>query len=604
MDGSDAVTRLQRERATLERLAGLDAVPTLHDYFVAGEHHFLMQSFVEGESIHTCLARRSPLVLQELLPEAADEHAAWAMDICTKVERAVAAVHERGLAILDVHPSNVLVGPEGEVTLIDLEMATDLSDPRPQTLADPSFMAPRGMTGAEVDRYALACLRLYVFLPLTSLFGMRLEKAWDLAEAIAELFPTAREFVADAARTIAGPVQETTRSHFLHGWEEAREGMTRAILASATPERNDRLFPGDIQQFASGGLNLGWGAAGVLYALQATGAGRYPAHEEWLVSRALDPAPGSRFGLYDGLHGVAYVLERLGREEEALAVLDRCRSELRGKLGHFGLDMIGGASGIGLNLLHFADVTGDGELLDEAVAVAEMVAERLGDEDSVPTVSGGEHPYAGLTRGSSGPAVLFIKHYDRTGDERWLDLAATAIRQDLRRCIIRPEDGALEVDEGWRSCPYLADGGVGIGFALQDYLARRDDESFRSSLATIRRSATPPLCLEPGVLYGRGGMLLFLAREHPPGTAAERDPFVAAHVERLAWHAIPFGGGMAFPGEQLMRLSMDLASGTAGVLMAVASALHEEPVHLPFLERPEPARRAQELVATTSDGRR
>lgn len=33
-----------------------------------------------------------------------------------------------------------------------------------------------------------------------------------------------------------------------------------------------------------------------------------------------------------------------------------------------------------------------------------------------------------------------------------------------------------------------------------------------------------------------------------------------------------------------MRLSMDLAEGTAGVLLAVGAALADEPVYLPFLE--------------------
>ena len=32
--------------------------------------------------------------------------------------------------------------------------------------------------------------------------------------------------------------------------------MALAILSSATPQRDDRLFPGDIQQFGSGGLGL------------------------------------------------------------------------------------------------------------------------------------------------------------------------------------------------------------------------------------------------------------------------------------------------------------------------------------------------------------
>jgi hypothetical protein len=55
-------------------------------------------------------------------------------------------------------------------------------------------------------------------------------------------------------------------------------------------------------------------------------------------------------------------------------------------------------------------------------------------------------------------------------------------------------------------------------------------------------------------------------------------------VRRLAWHALPYGGGLAFPGEQLLRLSMDLATGTAGVLLALAMARRERPVSLPLLD--------------------
>jgi hypothetical protein len=78
-------------------------------------------------------------------------------------------------------------------------------------------------------------------------------------------------------------------------------------------------------------------------------------------------------------------------------------------------------------------------------------------------------------------------------------------------------------------------------------------------------------------------MILHLSRGHRPGTAC-RDPKVAAHVRRLGWHALSYEGELAFPGDQLLRLSMDLGSGTAGMLLALGAALHDEPVHLPFLE--------------------
>jgi hypothetical protein len=364
-------------------------------------------------------------------------------------------------------------------------------------------------------------------------------------------------------------------------WPRARESMAEAILASATPDRDDRLFPGDVQQFTTGALNLAHGAAGVLYALQAVGAGQYPDHEEWLVERATNPEPATRVGFYDGLHGVAYTLERLGRRRDALRVLDVCDRRVGRNWDRLGLDLMSGLAGVALNLAHFAEATGDSALWDAAWQVADIVAQRLGAEDAVPQISGGKQPYAGLLRGSSGPALMFLRLFEHGGDSALLDLAATALRQDLRRCV-RTDHGTLNVNEGWRTMPYVADGSVGIGFVLDGYLAHRHDDRFADAAALIRPAAAGQYYAHSGLFYGRAGMLLYLSRAHPRGTAW-RDATVATHIGRLGWHALLHEGRLAFPGDQLLRLSMDLATGNAGVMLALGAALHDAPVGLPFL---------------------
>jgi hypothetical protein len=133
--------------------------------------------------------------------------------------------------------------------------------------------------------------------------------------------------------------------------------------------------------------------------------------------------------------------------------------------------------------------------------------------------------------------------------------------------------------------PYLADGSVGVGLVLDHYLTHRYDEQFAAAATAIRLAAESPFYVEPGLLHGRAGMILYLSRKYPTGTAA-RHGTVAAQLRRLAWHAIDYQGDLAFPGEELLRLSMDLATGNAGVLLAVGTALHPEPVHLPFLPAP------------------
>lgn len=76
-------------------------------------------------------------------------------------------------------------------------------------------------------------------------------------------------------------------------------------------------------------------------------------------------------------------------------------------------------------------------------------------------------------------------------------------------------------------------------------------------------------------------MILHLARTTAPGADHER---LGEQIAGLGWFAMSYQGQLAFPGHQMMRLSMDLGTGTAGCLLALGAALDARPAaHLPFL---------------------
>ncbi|SDY91973.1 Protein kinase domain-containing protein [Micromonospora pattaloongensis] len=586
--GADAVARLAREAENLRHLAEVPQVPRVHDEFTLGDHHFLALEFIEGEPLNRALVARYPLTDADASPERFAAYTAWALRVYEQVERAIDAIHERGIVYGDLHLFNIMVRPDDTVALVDFEVAAPAGADTPPALRNQAFAAPRERTGAAVDRYALACLRLALFLPLTQVLRLAPAKTGHLAEIIAARFPVPPAFLDEAVAEITGVPRAVSRSVTAGpadfspdsgDWPLLRRQLAAGIIASATPYRDDRLFPGDIDQFRTGGLNLAYGAAGVLHALHATGAGRYPEHEEWLVKRALNPPSGTRCGFYDGLHGVAYALEQLDRRQDALDVLDICLGEPWEELGH---DLVSGLSGVGLNFAEFAGRTGEAVFRDAAWRAAELVTAQIAS-DTDATVSGGRHPYAGLTRGRTGPALLFLRLYEVTGDAGLLDHAATALRQDLRRCVVR-DDGAMEVNEEWRTMPYLAHGSVGIGVVLDQYLRHRHDGEFAAASAAIRRAARSPFYAQSGLFAGRAGIIAYLAARVTAAagdTGADRQE-LTAQVRRLAWHALPYRGFLAFPGEQLLRLSMDLATGGAGVLLAAGAALHDQPVTLPF----------------------
>jgi predicted Ser/Thr protein kinase len=587
--GRDAVARLQHERDMLERLAGLDVVPAVRGYFTLGGHHFLVQELIDGNPLQRLLVQRYPLTQATCSAETIAEYTRWALELLPRVERAVAALHERGVVFDDLQPNNILITGDGRPVLIDFEVATLAADDARAALATPAFAAPRDRFGVAVDEYAVACLRLGLFAPqLTTTVQLHRAKAVQLAELITETFPVPPGMLEDAVQTIMGaeserpdgPADAAPPEPGRDDWPAVRDALARAIVASATPDRDDRLFPGDVAQFApGGGVNLAYGAAGVLHALAETGAGRFPEYEAWLRERALNPAPDSGLGFYDGLHGIAYVLDRLGHRQDALDVV---QIFLREQWEQLDLSLFSGLSGAGLNLLHLADVAGEPVFRDLAHRIVAICADRLGGPDDVPEVSGGTNPRAGLMRGSAGPALLFVRAYEQTGDPALLDKAADALRQDLRRCS-PAADGSLQVNEGWRVLPYLDFGSVGIGLVLARYLEHRADETFTRALSEIRRVARSRFFVQSGLLTGRSGIIAALGTGLRPGRT-DRDPLISAQVSGLRWHALPYGGGLAFPGDQLLRLSMDFGTGTAGALFALGSALDTRRVFLPFFE--------------------
>ena len=59
-------------------------------------------------------------------------------------------------------------------------------------------------------------------------------------------------------------------------------------------------------------------------------------------------------------------------------------------------------------------------------------------------------------------------------------------------------------------------------------------------------------------------------------------------MRRLGWHALVRGGNLVFPGPQLLRLSLDVATGSAGILLALHAVFEDGGSFLPYLATRSP----------------
>ncbi|WP_037623683.1 class III lanthionine synthetase LanKC [Streptomyces aureus] len=599
--GVDAVTRLRQEHDMLARLAGSPGVPELHELLTVWEHHFLVQEFVEGQSLSEWLTAKYPLIHPDADDGAVAEYTREAIAIVDRIEHVLKAMHARGVVFGDLHPRNLIIRPGGDICFIDFELASPVDAFVRPALGAAGFTAPRGYTGPEIDLYGLAAIRLWLFLPLAQLPTLDAGKGIELADVIESRFPVPPGYTAEIRRMLAPSpddgrtprpelgLRRAETQALLSGpgadWPAIRDSLAAGIGAMATPDRDDRLFPGDIAQFTQGSLGLAHGAAGVLYALHVTGAGTDADHVRWLVDAARTRPV--RPGLYTGGHGVAYTLDLLGERDAALALLERLAPEDADSPP--GPDLSSGRAGIALTLAHFAAVMDDRDLLDTALAHARTAADELEKEGP----SSGRRK-AGLMAGASGAAIALVRLYEQTGDHGLLERAQTLLELDLERCVTAA-DGTVQVLDEYRVLPYIETGSVGIGLALDALLVHHPASPTARFRAPISRAAEPEFIIQPGLFNGRAGLLGYLAltrpRPCPPGTghsprprtpedveaAAHRQTALDRHRRLLALHQISYQGHLAFPGDQLLRLSADLATGSAGVLLALGTALAGTP---------------------------
>ncbi|MBW1596574.1 class III lanthionine synthetase LanKC [Streptomyces sp. JJ38] len=587
VDGRDAVYRQERERLALEKLADTEVVPALYDFRKGREHWFLVREFIEGEPLGREMIQRNPLARGSEDPQDFADYADWALGILDGVERGVDSLHARGIVFGDLHPSNILVRPDGGVGFIDFEAAAPVEEAERQTMGAAGFTAPDGVTGFAIDRYALGCLRLAVFNALTSLLPWGPRKTEDLIAAVTARFPVPEDF-AHRVRADLGLTEHQTPTPWPSGeaaemraaWPELAAALGQGILECAETGRDDRLFPGDPDQFLTpeGTTAFAHGTAGVLWALAESGVPVPGQHIDRLVrdTRQLsDPRPD----FFHGLAGIAYALDRLGRPREAAALLPHLDGEAAEGLG---VSLMSGLSGIGLTLLHFARRTGDDLLLARARRLADRV------RDTAPGEPGDASRF-GLLRGPSGGALFLLRLFEETGDSALLDDAVTAARADLAALGWTGEE--FPADAPGRM-PLLGMGCAGTGMVLHDLLRHRPDAGLARARDAVAASAARQYLPQAGLFHGRSGTLLALHHLTGPSADGRPAPSALRHVRDHALQVVrlaPDGDDadagperVGVLGHDSLRISTDLATGGAGVLLALGAVLSDTPASLPF----------------------
>ncbi len=584
-DGSDAVARLANEYELTQQFQENAAIVRCIDYFTHSEHHFLVEEFVEGITLNKELVTRHPLIRANQTLEDRIAYRDWVLDVTGQLTDLVQALHARGVVYADLHPNNIMITSDGAVKMIDFEMAYKVEDEKAARPAGaPGFMPPDGRTGFAADLYSLACIKLSMFIPLTMVLDLDLSKAVQLVDEARTAFDLPESYCRSIIEGIRPPVTPNNASihsrrvnEIVDTWDIGRPSgldgltaaITRGIVDSADFGRADRIFPGDIAQFSENAVSIAYGAAGNLLTVSDSLGERAEEVLDW-IEHAVNSAQGFGPGFYNGLAGAAYTFRRFERHDVAdLWVNELCRLPFE----KYTSDLYSGLAGIGCYLIDEMARTPSNEIADAIERIRAVMAARSGDTTESIRRDGGQLAVAtgkgGLLRGHSGHALFWIRSYEELGAPADLDRAHEALKVDLDVLLDCP-DGSLQLNEGWRTLPYIGSGAAGVGLVLARLGQNMDISRYEETLARIAKSTTAEFCVQSTFMNGRAGFVYFLSKMVASGRTQYREA-LERQVERLRLHAVHRGVGIYFPGEQVLRCSTDWASGSAGVLDAIRS---------------------------------
>lgn len=151
-----------------------------------GEHNFIAMQYVEGDEV-SALLKQGRLEVNQ------------ALDFAEQITRALSAAHGRGIIHRDVKPKNVLVGPDGQIKILDFGLAKFVQSNTKATASGHWNQTQTGMVIGTVAYMSPEQTRGESLTPATDVFS--------LGVFLYEMFAGVNPFLRDTTEETMGALE-------------------------------------------------------------------------------------------------------------------------------------------------------------------------------------------------------------------------------------------------------------------------------------------------------------------------------------------------------------------------------------------------------------
>jgi class III lanthionine synthetase len=589
--GNDAVTRLKKEHALLELLRDTGITPHPVELFQEWENFFLVEEYIEGVDLRTFILTQTPLMrINPTLDESVEYYDTF-RKILRSFIQAVNRLHERGVVFGDLSPNNIKIDPATyTVRLIDFESAMRLGVDDPTFLFTPGFKSTasireNGQTFAD-DWYGLAAIMSYMLFPIAAIAALRddlfdsllpallADIGWSETEVPAVVSGLARNEITSTLATelldkhakILPPTYREDAD--VDSCKKIAQELGTFIVANIRPERQDSLFPADPFIHQTNPLSLGFGACGVLYALNKCGIEIPQSAYDWL-NRRLDKAKPEDFapGILTGAAGIAWCLEELGFSDRAAEFIRIANESPILKEHH---SFLYGMAGTGMANLYMYVRTRRPQYLSAANGLADSLLKNARENGRGIYWEAHNLVHVGYGYGQSGVALFLLRLHQIAERKSLLSAAWRALEFDLSYGLVT-EKNVMSFPHTTSEptvLPYLEEGSAGIARVAMRFGMW---EKMDMMLSEVHRKYAS----FPGLLFGLGSFIDVLADASLfSGNEKYREMAKRPISGIRSIYLLKQKHGAATPGDGLFRISCDYATGVAGVMRALYRFTH------------------------------
>lgn len=584
LDGFD---RIKIESKTLNKLKNKNYVVKYHDYFEIWENNYLVEEYLDGVNLKDFVAQNFPFSHKE------DKqfYKKNMMGVINQLYICIEDLHKNDIALGDLQPNNVIVMDNGDIKIIDLESSTSPNAKYNPGLMTPGYVAKKAPNFQQADWFALLRISRFLFLPIENLSELSIDiecnqNLWIekfFGSDVIELIYKIEEKTAITLDTLKRDLYLTIPKKII-----SKSNLNNTINNLITSIENNikanidspKLIDGDIKQYIDrlGSWNISNGAFGAIMAIERS-KGKLNSNitkwiEEFLVNENISDSSQLKqmpTGLFNGISGIAAILYDIGYKKEGIKFL----KNIDFKKKHTDLTLSTGIAGLGLSYISFYSCTKDEYFLQKAFDIYEILKEHFIKDKTIVMSNDSDMPY-GLMNGWSGISlfILYVSKFLSSPTEGY-NLSIEMLNYEIENNISINEELELAQIEEYslghkRVIPYLGEGGAGLALIIIEFLKTNpyfNKEKYKDLLNKTLNISNLYSTYTSGLFRGATGMIVLANAE---SFIRENNSVIEHAISSLNNYMLYNDEvGLVTPGEFGYRLSMDLQTGTSGILLAL-----------------------------------